>query len=189
MQNPLDTVTSQYGGAATLQALVGSMNDWLDPSASIDAFYSKMWNILTAVGYGLDTWGRILGFGRVIQVTGALKYFGFQQGGTTDYDTFGFAPFYSGGVTTSNFALPDDQYRLALLAKAAANISSCGITSINSLLLALFPARGDVYVTDGEDMTMQFFFTFPLTIPELGIVNAPGLLPVPVGVTATVVSP
>ena len=53
-------------------------------------------------------------------------------------------------------------------------------------MMNLFPHRGNCYVVDGLNMTMQYFFAFPLSPVELAIVSQSGVLPKPVGVSATV---
>jgi len=189
MQNVAQTVISQYAESPIINALIADMNAWVDPQADLTAFYNDIWNINTAQGYGLDVWGRILGVTRVVQIPTAGLVFGFQQqvaGG--DIDTFGFANFAGSGAN-QNYSLSDAQFRLLLLAKAATNISSGSIPAINAILLALFPGRGDVYVTDGENMTMTYHFTFSLSIVELAIIGQSGVLPKPVGVAASVVHP
>ncbi|MCS6515083.1 DUF2612 domain-containing protein [Burkholderia thailandensis] len=61
MDNVLQTVLAQYANSPTLIQLVQNMNGYIDPSADIDAFYDNVWNIQTAVGRGLDIWGKIVG--------------------------------------------------------------------------------------------------------------------------------
>lgn len=184
------TEISQYAAGPIITALIDDANLWIDPTVNIDNWYSDVWNILTAVGYGLDVWGRILGFGRIVHIPGDGVYFGFEeaQPDATE-DTWNFAPFFGGGGDTQNYSLPDPLYRLALLAKAATNIWNGSIPGINAILLALFPFRGATYCTDGENMTMTYTFTFALSPPEFAIVSTPGLLPRPAGVAATVVVP
>lgn len=188
MQNWPDTVISQYGSAAVIQAMIESFNDAEDPSALFNQFYDLIWNVESAKGYGLDVWGRIVGVTRIIQAATAT-WFGFQEGGTLDYQPFGQAAFWSGGPLTGNYPLSDDAFRLLILAKAATNITGGAIPAINAILLALFPGRGDVYVTDGEDMTMTYTFAFPLSQVEAAIVAQSGALPKPTGVSATTVVP
>jgi hypothetical protein len=144
------TILSQFASSPTLVQLITNINSYIDPDANLEAFYENIWNIDTAVGYGLDVWGRIVGIGRVLEVpTGG--YFGFAEATNLSANPFGQAPFYSGQPTTSNFTLTDEAYRLLILAKAAANITDCSIPAINQILLALFPGRGNAYVTDGNN--------------------------------------
>ena len=186
MQNFDQTIISQYSNAPTLNQLITNMNGYIDPSVNFDAFYNLIWNIDTAQGYGLDVWGRILGVGRVLQVSVGVD-FGFNE--ATDAEGFTIASFYDGTSVTSNYSLGDPAYLVLLLAKALANISDGSIPSINQIMLNLFPGRGDCYVTDGANMTMTYHFTFALTTVELAIVSQSGVLPKPTGVLASVVHP
>lgn len=63
------TVISQYGNSPTLLALIESFNDAVDPYSNIDQFWTFIWNISTAQGFGLDIWGRIVGVSRTINTT------------------------------------------------------------------------------------------------------------------------
>lgn len=66
MKNVEQTIISQYGNSPTLLALIHNMNEYIRPDIDIDNFYSWIWNIETAQGFGLDIWGRIIGIGRII---------------------------------------------------------------------------------------------------------------------------
>jgi len=186
MQHVERTIISQYDTAPSLVTLIEAFNQWIDPAADIEAFYNLVWNVDTAVGYGLDVWGRIVGVGRNLNVA-ATKYFGFDEAGTVSADPFGQSPFYSGQRLTDAILLDDAGFRSLILAKALANICDGSIPGLNQLLINLFPGRGNVYVTDGGDMTMTYTFTFPLSPVELAIVSQSGVLPKPTGVLASVV--
>jgi hypothetical protein len=60
------TICSQYGNSTTLVKLICNMNEYIDPSADIDNFYNVVWNVDTAIGFGLDIWGEIVGVSREI---------------------------------------------------------------------------------------------------------------------------
>jgi hypothetical protein len=66
MRNVEQTIISQYGNSATITQLIQNMNDYIDPRADIDNFYSFIWNVDTAQGFGLDIWGRIVNVSRSI---------------------------------------------------------------------------------------------------------------------------
>lgn len=208
------TVISQYSSASKLCALISDFNDYIDPDINLEAFYRLVWNIDTAVGYGLDIWGRIVGINRVISITGG-DYFGFEEGGWVGFDQ---ASFYTGVLTTTNFELSDEAYRNLIFAKAAANITDCSIPAINQILMTLFPNRGNAFVTEGpyynqqtwfgfaepgdaegfdqavfgegrqsfpSGMTMTYVFQFALEPFEVAIVTTSGVLPKPTGVLAS----
>lgn len=152
---PLQTIVSQYADSPTLSQLVFNFNTYVDPNADLEAFYSLIWNLETAVGYGLDVWGRILNISRVIKLDLPARWFVF--GGPPGFpgvsQPTGFsAPFFSHIPLTENVALSDDAYRLLLFAKAAFNICNGTIPAINQLLMNLFPGRGNCYVTDAAPL-------------------------------------
>lgn len=66
MQNVEQTIVSQYANSPTLVQLITNMNEYIDPSADIDNFYNVVWNVDTAIGFGLDIWGEIVGVSREI---------------------------------------------------------------------------------------------------------------------------
>ena len=116
-------------------------------------------------------------------------FFGFEQQLPT-VDTWGpggQSPFYSGTATTNNFQLTDSAYRVLIFAKALSNISDGSIPSINQILLNIFPNRGNCYVTDPGGMEMTYTFEFVLSPVEQSILGQTGILPKPVGVSASVV--
>lgn len=177
---------SQFSNSPTLRQLIFNMNDYIDPRADIDKFYDLMWNVDTAVGFGLDVWGRIVGVGRVLNVASG-EYLGFEETSDPSLMPWNQAPWYAGGPVSANYPLSDDGFRTLILAKALANITDCSIPAINQVLRNLFPGRGACYVTDGENMSMTYTFKFLLTPVESSIVQNSGVLPRPAGVSATVV--
>jgi hypothetical protein len=179
------TVMSQFANSPTFDQLIANMEGYIDQTENFDLFFDNIWNVLTAQGYGLDVWGRIVGVNRVLQVSGS-NYFGFAQALPTSYG-WGQAPWYSGETLTGNYPLSDAAFRTLILAKALANICNGSIPAINQILLNLFPNRGNCYVTSGGDMTMQYVFKFALSPVELAIVTNSGVLPTPAGVASSIV--
>jgi hypothetical protein len=187
MLNYSETILSQYAASPTLTALIESFNDCIDPTADLDAFYSNIWDMQTAVGNGLDIWGRIVGIKRVLQVS-AGQWLGYEEAGDGSVETpFNVAPLYDGSSTTGNYALTDDAFRLLIQAKAYANISNGSIQSINQILMALFGSTGDCWCTDGQNMTMTYTFDFQLSPVQFAIVAQSGVLPRPAGVQLSIV--
>ena len=181
--DPAVTVLSQYANSPTLLALISDFSQWLDPASRFDAFYSYLWDIDTAVGFGLDVWGRILGVSRVLQVpTG--EYLGFVSNSAAK--PFGYGIWYGGTRATLNVALTDSAYRVLLLSKAALNITNASIPAINEILLALF---GGGYVRDNLDMTLTYVFSFALTPLQTAIIFQSNVLPKPCGVSFDVEQP
>ena len=160
MKNWRQIVISQYNNSPTLVSLLELVNDWISPDANMEAFYTLVMDVETAVGYGLDVWGRIVGVVRELTITDNY-YFGFaEQNNASFVGTFGQAPFYSGENVTSNFSLTDDAFRLLIFAKAAANLTDGSIPSVNAILMNLFPNRGNCYVTDGRNAPWPARFGF-----------------------------
>lgn len=179
------TVISQFANSPTIVAMLDYASQWWGQTQNFDDFYDDIWLIDIAQGYGLDVWGRILGFSRVLAIPDG-ELFGFEEAAGAGTKGFNQAPFYSGVHATSNVSLNDDDYRRALLAKAFANVCDGSIVAINTILSQLFPNRGNAYVTDNQDMTLNYAFTFVLSPVERAIVES-GILPKPVGVKATIV--
>lgn len=186
MQDFTNTILTQYSNSPVIYALIDSFNACIDPSANIDAFYSYIWNVQTAIGYGLDVWGRIVGVQRVLHVASGT-YLGFAEAGDSAETPFDEAPLYGGAAATSNFALTDESFRTLIYAKAYANISDGSIPSINNILMLVFGSQGACYVTDLGGMRMTYTFSFSLTAVDFAIVSQSGVLPKPTGVTATIV--
>lgn len=181
------TVISQFANSERLIQLLENFDSYVNQTVNMAAFFDMIWNVDTAQGYGLDVWGRIVGVTRTLHITfSTADYLGFKEA-LPGSNPFGQAPFFAGDPLTNNFELSDDAFRVLIFAKALANISDGSIPSINQLLINLFPNRGNAYVTDGEDMSMTYTFTFALTPVELAILGQSGILPKPVGVSASIV--
>lgn len=182
------TIISQYSNAPILNQLIANLNDYIDPRINIQLFTNNLWNVLSAVGYGLDVWGRIVGVTRVVQIPTSPLFFGFLEALPFGAVGFGQGPFWNGTeALTQPYDLDDDQFRTLILAKALANICDGSIRMTNQILLGLFPGRGNCYVVDGENMTLTYRFSFSLTQVEYAIVTQSGVLPKPAGVLASVV--
>ncbi|MFP3277333.1 MAG: DUF2612 domain-containing protein [Paraburkholderia sp.] len=188
MNNVEQTILSQYANSPTLVQLIQNMDGYIDPSADIDAFYNLIWNVDTAVGMGLDIWGKIVGLdnGRKLTIPSAEINFGFSQAGTASAAPFGSGVFSSGQQATQTYLLGDDAFRTLILAKALANICDGSIQSMNRLLQNLFAGRGRCYVNDLGNMQMRYTFEFYLQPWEKAIVTQSGALPRPTGVLASI---
>lgn len=186
MQNYADTIISQYSNSPTLDQVIANLNTCIDPSSNIDDFYNKVVNVLTAVGFGLDVWGRIVGVGRVLTIPVPGDYLGWAEA-LPSAEPWTQGIWFGGPTGTSNFILADSAYRTLILAKAQANICNGSIPAINQILMYLFPNMGNCYVTDGLNMTMTYTFSSMLNPVQYAIVTESGVLPRPSGVAATVV--
>ena len=182
-----DTVLSQYANSPSLTTIIENLEACLDQTQNLERFYDMIWNIQTAVGDGLDDWGRIVGVDRTLTLTGG-KFFGFDEATTISADPFDQSPFFSGTLATSNYILSDAAFRKLIMAKAAANISDGSISSINKILMTLFPNRGNCYVEDNGDMSLTYKFNFVLAPWELAMVSQSGVLPKSTGCSYSIVT-
>jgi hypothetical protein len=189
--SPFDTwttVIAQYSNSPILDSLINSFDAAMDLTQLMDEFFNLIFNIQTAVGYGLDVIGRIVGISRTVPIPSASAvYLGFEE--ASSWVGFGQGGFYSGGGVSTNFVLSDDDYRLLIYAKMAGNISDGSIPSVNEILLTLFAGRGTCYVADGLNMSLTYTFTFALNPVEIAIVLESGVLPSAAGVVINISHP
>ena len=179
--DPNATIISQYANSPTIVQLIRNMDTYINPGTNFDDFYTYVWNIETAQGFGLDILGRIVNIGRTLEVAADEPTFGFTEGGP-DYQPFNQAPFYNGPPETSTFLLSDSAYRTLILMKALLNISNSSAASINQLLKNLFQNRGQCYVRDDGDMQITFVFKFKLLPFERAILTRSNAIPKPAAV-------
>jgi hypothetical protein len=168
MLNVEETIISQFGNSATITQLVRNMDLYLDPRSDFDTFYSFVWDVQTAEGFGLDIWGRIVGVGRTLNV----------PADTPNPGHFAF--------TSGVYEMTDTQYRTVILIKALANITNCTAEGLNQLLSNLFAGRGRCYVRDLGSMSMVFDFEFWLEPFEYVIITQTDVTPRPAGVQVSV---
>lgn len=181
------TIISQYANSPTIVGLVNGMDAHIDPRADIDAFYQFVWNVDTALDFGLDIWGRIVGVDRYLQIPPDGDYLGFGEAGSPA-QPFGQAPFYVASGVTQTYRLEADAYRKLILVKALSNISATTAPAINQLLQNLFAGRGRCYVNDLGGMALRYTFEFLLTNLEFAIMTQSGALPRPAGVYASLIN-
>jgi hypothetical protein len=155
MRNWRQTVLSQYQSSPRLMSLLAAIEAWISPDANYENFYQTVWNIESAVKYGLDVWGRIVNIPRTLPLVGTPT-FGFGEAG--DRVGFGQGPFFEAATgVTANFTLQDEPYRRLILAKAAFNITDGSVPATNAIMMQLFPGRGNCYVLDGRNVGPQSF--------------------------------
>jgi len=207
MQNWRDTVLSQYANSPVLLSMLERLNDAIDPALAVNAWWQQLWNVDTAQGYGLDVWGRIVGITRYLTIPVDEDYFGFDDGSSPGtWTPFNDGVFYSGSAATQTYALSDSAYRGLILFKAFANIARTDIPSLNRLINVLFSGIQGIYVVNGyvvdgyfssesvgrayvEDlggMVMRYRFEYTLSVYQQAIINTPGVLPHPAGVTVLI---
>jgi hypothetical protein len=184
---PAATVISQYANSPTIVSLINGIDQCINPDADLDNFYNIVWNVDTAVGFGLDIWGEIVGIERTIKFNETLPSFGFAEAYTaptadTGAQPFNVAPFFAGDQVTTTYTLTDDAYRVLILCQAMANISDGSAPSVNRLLLNMFKGRGRCYCNDLGNMQMRLTFEFALEPYERAILVQTGVIPRPAGV-------
>lgn len=180
------TFLSQYANSPVITSLLGQIGDAIDAQARVDGFFSWVWDISQAQGFGLDIWGRILGVTRALYVL-QDGFLGFST--MPEAQPFNQGVFYSSTALTTNYNLSDDAFRVLLLVKAALNITNSSIPAINAALMTLFSGYGNSYARDNGDMTMTYVFGASLSKVDYAIVTQSGALPKPVGVSFTVETP
>jgi len=182
------TIISQYANSPTLNALIQNMNEYIDPRVNMQKFYDYVWNVDTAVGFGLDIWGKIVGVSRLLKIPANTKTLGFANASfPPDWAPFNQGTFFNGQNSGQAFLLPDDTYRTLILVKALANIVATTAQSLNQLLRNLFPGQGVCYVIDNGGMSMTFYFEFDITPADYAILTQSGALPHPAGVMFNVI--
>ncbi len=183
MINLAQTILAQYANSPTLMALLANFNANLDPSSNINNFYSEIWDLQTAQGYGLDLWGRIVGVNRLITLPSSLQAnLGFFE--SHSEQPFGQAPFFNGITPSSFYELTDTQFRALIQTKALSNLAGGDARSINAVLQAIFGSYGPAYVSEVGAMTMYIVFEFLLSPLQQSILLQAGIIPRPAGVQA-----
>jgi hypothetical protein len=183
MKNLSQTIITQYANSPVLLAVLNNWNSAIDPGVNLDNFYNQLWNVLTAQGYGLDVWGRIVGVRRNISIpVESTDFLGFSEG--VDWQPFDQAPWYTVENAGSVFYLSDPIYRKLILMKALANISRASAAIINQILTTIFGSGGKCYVLDTEQMTMIMIFEFILSSSDRALLLQSNVIPRPAGVGA-----
>lgn len=174
----------QYANSPTIQQLIQNLSFYFSSKRAEDDFYQKIWNVDTAIGYGLDIWGRIVGIGRYLDIDPESKIFGFENE-TRSFGTFNEAPFKNGEPLTTTYRLNDRAYRKLILIKAMTNIVRPNAPTLNQMIHYLFDGRR-CYVRDLGGMQMEWMFNFTLEPYERSILKS-NALPRPAGVLVHVV--
>jgi Protein of unknown function (DUF2612) len=184
MNEVTQTILAQYSNSTRIVEMITSWNQALDPRKDIKLFYDNVWNIDTAISYGLDLWGRILGVSRLLYIPNAqLPFFGFRYSNGLPFNQ---ATFYTDPGTHA-YSLSDSQYRILLLAKAYSNICGSSAKVINTILKQIFGSSGKCCTVDNGDMTASYVFEFNLTPIQYAILTQSGVIPNPAGVDVSIV--
>ena len=185
------TFLAQYATSPILTSLIQAANAAIDPNQDFDQFLSAVWDVYTAQGFGLDIWGRIVNVPRTINIPATIAVLGFKEASDAHYYPFNQEPFYNGPAGGTLYTLTDDAYRVLILTKALANISSFTAESMNALLNFMFngqgTTRGSCYVLEtATPMQIQYVFNFALQSWEAAVLQQASLMPRPAGVGVTI---
>ena len=149
------TIQSQYAASPHIVGLINSFWEALNPDADIDLIYQKMIDPDTAVGFGLDVWGRIVAIGReLIAVDESAKYFGYKPIADPDgrISNFNQAPFYKS--FEGKIRLEDNAYRTYIFVKALINIGDSSLAYLNKVFNTMFP-KAKICVIHIDTMSLR----------------------------------
>lgn len=167
----LDSIQSQYAASPHMLALLVSKAALADPGKDLMKWYMSVFNPQTAEGIGLDIWGRIVGAQRTLEVR-ETKWLGFSQGYSQSFDQ---GVFWNGENAYYTTDLSDEDYRILIFWKAAANIASAEAPALNQLLQNLFPGK-TCYVLEIRPMHIRVITRVGLTPVEEAIFRRYGLI-------------
>ena len=149
-------VQSQYANSKRINDIINNFWDCINPENDIKNIYDKIINLNTAVGFGLDIWGRIVAISReFISIELKNKYLGFDPQGVhhTRIDTLDNAPFYQ--RIDGKVLLSDEGYRFYILIKALINISNSSLYNLNSMLNMLFGDNKNIMIIHTDTMALR----------------------------------
>lgn len=165
-----ETIQSQYSASPVILDLVRNFRFSVSPSMDAGLFHTKIFNVETAEGIGLDIWGRIVGIPRSLDVQ-REEYLGFYG---SRLDPFGQSPFWDGGNATGTYALEDGAYRRLIMWKALANISTADARALNRLINVLFDSPKPVYVLEIGIMAIRMVIEFEIEPYQRAILRTYG---------------
>jgi hypothetical protein len=173
-------ITSEHNQKPNFMAVVAALMQPLADQISVTESLPLLYDLDTAVGAQLDATGQWIGVSRYLNVTLTNVYFSFDTTGL-GFDQGAWAP---AGGGSELVALPDDEYRLLLYAKVAANHWSGTVPDALTLLNNFWNPLGyELYLIDGQDMTMSFVLVGPAPNAITAALYAGGFLDVrPAGV-------
>jgi len=162
----------------------------------LDQFVEEF-DVDLATGNRLDIIGKIVGVSRVVPLVIPKVYFGFDdntnaRGFDDKFSAVEFtAPFRDRFERTyTNLELNDNDYRLFIRAKIAANNGSGYMVSdiensIQSVINTLF--EGEAYVVDKKDMSLVLYVSPSVDLVRIKAILRLGLLPKPQGVRYSII--
>ena len=158
MLNVEQTIISQYANSPTIGALIAFMNENINPAADIDNFYSFVFNVETAQGFGLDIWGRIVNISRTV-LTNPVTYLS---------DDAYRSLILLKALSNISFASAPSINQLLQKWLGGSNVRA--------------------YVVDSGGMQMVYVFEFALTAVQIEILTNSGIFLRPAGVLTSIVA-
>lgn len=138
------TLYLRYQNKPKIQAILETIN-WIDPYDDMENLVKNILNFQSyQIGsYGLDLYGTILNFSRVLAVI-STNYFGFQN---TDLKPFNVAPFFKGVFDYSqNLVMSNPYYKMLLKGLFLASTFDGSLHNLNIILQTIFR-----YTTSGQE--------------------------------------
>lgn len=178
-----ETIQSQYSASPRIKALITGFNALADPQNDIKLFYDKVFNLDTARGTGLDAWGRIVAIGRKIEnVPSDDAFLGFAPVNTQNPQAYPFnqANFYARQISNT-YILGDEAYRLLILTKAMANISTGTLPELNRMVNILIP-NVNIFIIHIDTMRLRIVIQDVIKPFQKNLLTRGDLPPIPAGV-------
>lgn len=157
--NLLRAILWQYEGADNLRQIVEAEQAWFD-GAQVEFWESwirDVFNFNTANDFGLAVWSRILDIDLGVDVSASPDEpcFGFGQY-NENFENGNFSRLNSGTIS-----LTTEQKRLVIRLRYAKLTTRPTLPNINRILSTVFTDfGGNAYVTDNQDMTIDYQFNF-----------------------------
>ena len=147
----------QYANSPVMLKLANGLGTLFDESGFIENWYNVIFNLGTAVGYGLDIWGLILNRSREFNYNGVKYYL---QGAQT-----------IGNVTFTAEQM-ENLYRKILQLTAMRYIGNASLSSLNTLLQFIFKEDGECYCLEYEAaMHIRYVFRFYLNDVQKAVIE------------------
>lgn len=187
MNNVDGTIISQYGTSPTIYQLVQNINEYIDPTVDIDAFYSTIFDIDQATGANLDNWGKILGgISRTVNSTTTLSDSDYRQ-----------LLYLKATANITDMSIPSlnalVNAMIVIWTATATPTTYTNLTDQSGNLILdqngneIVYATSEIYsgyVQDSWPMAIVFVFLFTLTTAQNAMMLNRDLIPRPAGVDA-----
>lgn len=129
---------------------------------------NDVYNLKTAKGYGLDMWGKLLGFPRYLPTKEAPENIK-PENNALSFNEKTFYKVQFGYVDLDAFTylrLADDMYKVMLNCVLLKTTTDCSLESINAYCKHLFTQMGgSAFIRDSEDMEFTYFI-FRFKMPD-----------------------